>query len=94
MCKVITMNGQEYEFRITARKVVGNSSIGPLDEDEVDGLIDEIKRDIETAVEAIDYAVDERYNEAGCTCDEEDRDSIAECAKGWSKLMERLRALL
>ena len=91
----ITINGQEYELQITARKVIngGRTSLS-MDDAETSALLNGIAEELRSILCAVDYASEQREYEASYESDEESRREMEESAKEWSDLRDRLQALL
>ena len=70
----ITINGQEYELQITARKVIngGRTSLS-MDDAETSALLNGIAEELRSILCAVDYASEQREYEASYESDEESR---------------------
>lgn len=91
----IVVDGQEYELQITSRKVVNDGATAVLmDSAETEALMERIKSDLGKAVNAVDYAAEQREYESEYESDEESQSEMEENAAEWTALSERLSALL
>lgn len=95
MHKTITVDGQEYELQITARRVIndGRTAVS-MDNAETEALLSTIKDDLCSIVTAIDYAVEQREYEASFETDKEAYQDMMNAAKRWENISDRLYALL
>ena len=92
----IKLNNKRYELQISVREIIndGATAVGPLDDSSSAQLLYGIREMLENAVDAIDYAAEQRHYEADCTDNCEDAGSIERSALGWGELAKSLRKLL
>ena len=95
MHATITVDGQEYELQITARKVIneGRTAVS-MDFEDTEELMERIRDDLDSALSAIDYAAESRGYEASYESDAESRCGMENNAEEWEALADRLRELL
>lgn len=95
MHKTITVDGQEYELQITARRVVndGRTSVS-MDSTETEDLLSTIRDDLCSIITAIDYAAEQHGYEASFETDKEAYRDMMNVAKRWENISDRLYALL
>lgn len=82
MHKRITVDGQEYELQVTARRVIndGRTAVS-MDNAETEALLSTIKDDLCSIITAIDYAVEQRKYEASFEIDKEVYQDMMNVAK-------------
>ena len=92
----IKLNNKRYELQISVREIIndGATAVGPLDDSSSAQLLYGIREMLENAVDAIDYAAEQRHYEADCTDNGEDAGSIEYGAVVWEELSKSLRKLL
>ena len=86
MVRDFVLNGTTYELQITLREMVGATSFGPINEAAASRVMSGIRDMLDEAVSAVEYAAEQRRYEASCSNDEDDSDSISECAESWEGL--------
>lgn len=95
MYRTITVDDKEYELQITVRRVInGGMTSVSMGNNEAEELMEEIEDDLMSAIEAIDYAVEQRECEASYESDDETRRTMEADADEWAILSERLSDLL
>lgn len=76
MHTTITVDGQEYELQITARRVINDGrTAASMDDTETKTLLTGIEEDLRAAIGAVDYAAEQRSYEASFEQDKETYDS-------------------